>query len=163
MGQLRSAVRALALLGLGPATLLQALDRFADRHDVGSMATLVYAELDLRAGSLRFACAGHPPPLILQPDGAARFFWEGRSLPLDTRLGTGTRAEATVQLEPGSTVLLYTDGLIERRTSSLDEDLGRLLAASCGGQSPERLAGAIVRALHEPEQLDDVCVLVART
>jgi sigma-B regulation protein RsbU (phosphoserine phosphatase) len=165
MGQLRSAVRALALLGLGPATLLQALDRFADRHDVGSMATLVYAELDLRSGSLRFACAGHPPPLILQPDGAARFLWEGRSLPLDTRLGTGTRAEATVQLERGSTVLLYTDGLIERRTSSLDEDLGRLLAAaaSCGGQSPERVAGAIVRALHEPEQLDDVCVLVART
>jgi serine phosphatase RsbU (regulator of sigma subunit) len=83
---------------------------------------------------------------------------------LDTRLGTGTRAEATVQLERGSTVLLYTDGLIERRTSSLDEDLGRLLAAaaSCGGQSPERVAGAIVRALHEPEQLDDVCVLVAR-
>ena len=164
MGQLRSAVRALASTGLPPDALLEALDGYARRHDVGRMTTLVYAQLSIRSGSLRFACAGHPPPVILAPGDEPRFAWEGRSLPLDAHLATAGRAAACLQLTPGSTVLLYTDGLIERRARPLDEGMDQLLEvlATRRDETATALAGAITRALHDDEQADDVCLLVAR-
>ena len=67
MGQLRSAVRALASTGLTPGPLLDALDSYARRHEVGQMTTLAYAELDLDSGVLVLACAGHPPPAMTIP------------------------------------------------------------------------------------------------
>jgi PAS domain S-box-containing protein len=163
MAQLRSAVRALALLGLGPAALLEMLDRFSEQHDVGFMATLIYAELDLSSGSMRFACAGHPPPLILDGESDARFLWDGRSRPLNAQLGEDDRAEAAVRLGRDSAVMLYTDGLFERRTSPLDQGLERLRLAARGGRSAGQIAGDVVRELHTLEQSDDVCLLIART
>ncbi|MCA1690376.1 MAG: serine/threonine-protein phosphatase [Actinobacteria bacterium] len=134
MGQLRSAVRALASTGLGPAALLTALDRYAARHGVGWMTTLVYAELCLASRRLRYACAGHPPPVIVSPGREPEFAWEGRSMPLAAHLQAGRpRGEATCELAPGSTVLLYTDGLIERRDQPLDEGMTRLQAALADG------------------------------
>ena len=84
MGQLRSAVRAIgATRGVGPASLLARLDRFVEQVEAASMATLAYAELDPRTGELRYACAGHPPP-VLVPAGVPypRLLWDGRSTPL---------------------------------------------------------------------------------
>ena len=83
MGQLRSALRALASTGFEPGPLLEALSEFSRRHSVGQMATVAYAELDVRLGCMRYACAGHPPPAIVEPGGAAWFASEGRSPPLD--------------------------------------------------------------------------------
>lgn len=85
MGQLRSAVRALAQAERSPANVLHHMDDFVATLEAGQMATLAYAELALDTGQLRYACAGHPPPLLLSPDTAPSFLWEGRSGPLGTR------------------------------------------------------------------------------
>ncbi|HWH09722.1 MAG TPA: SpoIIE family protein phosphatase [Solirubrobacteraceae bacterium] len=162
MGQLRSAVRALASTGLGPGPLLERLDAYARRHGVGRMATVVYAELDLESLHLRLACAGHPPPLIATPGEAARFVWDGRSPPLAAhRPGAAGRQEATVRLTRGSTVLLYTDGLVERRSSPLAEGMDRLRAEFelARGEDATTLTGRLSRGLHSAEHDDDVCLL----
>jgi sigma-B regulation protein RsbU (phosphoserine phosphatase) len=165
MGQLRSAVRALASTGLGPGRLLDALDAYAERHEVGQMTTLICAELALGSRRLRYACAGHPPPLILSPDDEPSFAWEGRSTPLDIAPASpAPRSEAVLELAPGSTVLLYTDGLVERRSESLTDGLDRLLqgAVTHRDDAPAALVSALVHALHDPAHIDDVCLLAAR-
>jgi sigma-B regulation protein RsbU (phosphoserine phosphatase) len=162
MGQLRSAVRALASTGLPPGRLLDALDAYAARHEVGQMTTLIYAQLGLGSRRLRYACAGHPPPLVLSPGEEPSFAWDGRSTPLD--VSDEPRGEAAVTLAPGSTVLLYTDGLVERRMESLTDGMDRLLgvAAAHRDDTAAALVGAVVRTLHDPAHIDDVCVLAAR-
>jgi serine/threonine-protein kinase RsbW len=161
MGQLRSAVRALASTRLGPADLLSALDGYAARHGVGRMTTLVYAELSLESGRLRFACAGHPPPVIAAPGEEPQFAWGGRSLPLAAHLQAGRpRAEATRVLRPATTVLLYTDGLIERRDRPLEDGMTELLGALADPGPP--LTSRLIRTLDGPAPDDDVCLLAAR-
>jgi phosphoserine phosphatase RsbU/P len=161
MGQLRSAVRALAATGIGPAALLDALDAYASRHKVGQMATVVYAQLELASGRLSYACAGHPPPVLVPPDGPPRFLLGGRSTPLDIYTEDHQRADADCVLSPGSSLLLYTDGLIERRSETLDEGMARLLEHLGESRPADGLAGALVDALYDSDQGDDVCVLVA--
>jgi PAS domain S-box-containing protein len=164
MGQLRSASRALAAGRPDPGALIDALEGYARRHAVGRLATLVYAELELPTGRLRFACAGHPPPVLMCPGEPARLLWEGRSTPLDARPATPPRGVAACTVPVGGAVLLYTDGLFERRTRPLDEGLDRLLAeadARRGGPA-EALAEDLVRAMLPAGNADDVCALVAR-
>jgi PAS domain S-box-containing protein len=165
MGQLRSAVRALASTGLGPGALLEALDRFAQRHDVGQIATVAYAELDLADGRLRLASAGHMPAAIAQPDGSARFVLDGRSAPLAAYLEPTARPQAELALPAGATVVLFTDGLIERSDRPLTDGLDALLA-EVGARhelATQSLADHLARAmLVDRRTKDDVCVLVAR-
>ena len=164
MGQLRSAVRALAATGLSPGALLERLDDYARRHDVGKMCTLVYAELALSQGELRYACAGHPPPLVAVPGEQPRFAWEGRSTPLDAFGPGGPRAEASEPLEPGSMVLLYTDGLVEERSVPLEVGMSRL-AATVAAHSDEELSAILSHLIDvapESQHADDQCALVAR-
>ena len=165
MGQLRSAIRALALTGLAPGALLSALDGYARRHAVGGTATVVYAELALRERRLRFACAGHPPPAVVEAGARPAFAWDGRSLPLDVYgSARGSRPEGERDLAPGATVVLYTDGLVERRTAPLDVGLERLLGSlDTHGRGPARvLADRVTRDLRDAEHPDDVCLLAAR-
>lgn len=164
MGQLRSAVRAFAWTGLGPSGLLEAMDGYVRRHGAGTMTTLVYAQLDVRRSTLRYAAAGHPPPVLARPGEAPTLLWGGRSLPLDAHPDPGRpRDEAHAELPPGSVVLLYTDGLVERRSVSLDVGLDRLVDGLTRhrGAPPSQLAGDLVRGLHDPEHSDDICLLVA--
>jgi serine/threonine-protein kinase RsbW len=159
MGQLRGAVRALASLG-GSAALLERLDAFVSRLRGGAMTTMAYAELDVPTGELRYACAGHPPPLSISADGEPRFLWGGRSGPLG--IDMYSRPEEQDRLEPGDTLVLYTDGLIERKGESLAVGLERLAeaarASSGDGLQPlvDRLLSAML-AGHPQE--DDVCVI----
>jgi phosphoserine phosphatase RsbU/P len=164
MGQLRSAVRAFASTGLAPAAVLTALDQFSRRHQIGQMTTLVYAQLGIETGSLRFACAGHPPPIILHPVGDPAVVWEGRSLPINAYPGFGSRPEAGLSLPPGSTVMLYTDGLIEHRHRPQEDGIARLHDELAGRRSQpfKGLAESVVRALREPAEADDICMLAAR-
>jgi len=165
MGQLRSAVRALASTGLSPGPLLDALDGYARRHEVGQMTTLAYAELDLDSGVLVLACAGHPPPAVVVPDGPATFVWEGRSTPLDAAAKDTPRPESAVTLAPGATVALFTDGLFERVDRPLQEGLDLVLAelAEHRGQPVGELADAVTdAALAGRETTDDVCLLALR-
>jgi serine/threonine-protein kinase RsbW len=156
-------VRALASTGLGPAAVLSALDEFSRRHRTGQMTTLVYAELGVETRLLRFACAGHPPPIILEPAGDPAVAWEGRSLPINVDPGFGSRPESTLSLPPGSTVVLYTDGLIEHRRRPLDDGIARLACELADRRSQPfiGLAESVVRALREPADADDVCMLAA--
>jgi phosphoserine phosphatase RsbU/P len=162
MGQLRSATRALASTGLRPARLLEALDAYAARHQVGFMTTIVYADLDVHSRDLRFACAGHLPPVLVAGSEPARLAWEGRSLPLGLHgKNEAERSEAGCQLDPGTALLLYTDGLVERRRQSLDAGLERLVAETDAhrDEPPERLAANLLHALEESERQDDACVM----
>ncbi|GAA2408342.1 hypothetical protein GCM10010420_40790 [Streptomyces glaucosporus] len=133
MGQIRTACRAYALLGLSPAEVLEKLSVLVDDIAPGRLTTCVYATLDADRGRLRAAVAGHLPPALRDPYGRVRFLDEGIGPPL----GVGRRGypEQEAPFPPGARLLLYTDGLVERRGRSLDEGLGRLrelLAESAG-------------------------------
>ena len=164
MGQLRSAVRAFASTGLSPAAVLSALDEFSRRHEIGQMTTLVYAQLAIETGSLRFACAGHPPPIILHPVDDPVVAWEGRSLPINVYPESHSRPEADLTLAPGSAIVLYTDGLIESRQHSEEDGIARLVEELAGhrNQPFKGLAGSVVRAVQQPAVADDICMLAAR-
>jgi serine/threonine-protein kinase RsbW len=157
-------VRALVSTGLTPAALLERLDEYAWRHEVAKMCTLVYAELSLATGVLRFASAGHPPPLLVIPGEEPRFAWGGRSAPLDASAFDGNRDEATESLPPGSTVLLYTDGLVEQRAQPLDEGMERLrsMVGAHASDAVPTLLQRLMRGLPDPEHHDDVCALGVR-
>ncbi|MCK6208985.1 SpoIIE family protein phosphatase [Georgenia sp. EYE_87] len=163
MGQLRSAVRAVAGPDVGPAQVLGALDPFVQRVPDAASATLVYGELDLTTGRFRFACAGHPPPLHLGADGAARLMWDGRSTPLGLSVPGRVRAEAELDLAPGDRVLLYTDGLVERRDQPLPARLGQLveIGAEAGSLDADDAVRTLTEHLLPPgEGHDDVCLLL---
>jgi serine/threonine-protein kinase RsbW len=159
MGQLRGAVRALAP-GTTPAEMLARLDTFVAGLASASMATLAYADLDPVSGTIRFACAGHPPPVLRRASGLAELVWDGRSTPLGITFGT-PRVDAGMQLGPGDALVLYTDGLVERRDRPIDERLARLTAAAAeldvfDGTYAERLADVMLGSeTHD----DDACVL----
>lgn len=127
MGQLRSAIRALAGTRLTPVRLLDHLDTFVEQVQSAWMATLVYADVDLARGHLRYACAGHLPPLLIEAGEPPCLLWDGRSTPLGARQGGGVRADGELTLRPGARLLLFSDGLVERRDRSLDEGLGQLV------------------------------------
>src|SRR6266511_1197437 len=137
MAQLRNALRVFALEGYKPSTVLSRVNRLA-RSTGFSFATLVYLVLDADAASCRFASAGHLPPLVIEEDGSAWFVEGGRSLPIGVADDTDYRQEGFA-VPRGATILLYTDGLVERRNESLDEGLERLRTVAAqfiGGPSP---------------------------
>jgi serine phosphatase RsbU (regulator of sigma subunit) len=165
MGQLRSAVRALATTGAGPGALLGSLDTYAHRHDVGRMATVAYLEIDVRHGVLRMACAGHMPPALVAPGVAAQYLLEGRSAPLDAYLAPMPRPEAEVRLPDEALLVLFTDGLVERVGRPLDEGLNTLLdqIQRLAGAAPGDVAARVAETmLVDRDVKDDVCVLAAR-
>lgn len=163
MGQLRSAVRAIAGPGVGPARLLTRLDRFVETVEAARMATLAYAELDLATGELTFACAGHPPPLLVTAHGEPELLWEGRSTPLGGFVKALERTESRHRLQPHDRVLLCTDGLFERRDRELDKGL-ELLATAAAAAAAVPLEQAVryvtTTLLRDEQTRDDVCVLL---
>ncbi len=163
MGQIRSAIRAYALDRESPGGTLTKLNTVVRGLDRRETATAVYLALDLAGRSFRVASAGHPPPLLIDPAGGARFLGEGRSVPLGVRAATRYR-DAVAGLEPGSTIVLYTDGLVERRGSSLDQGLERLVSEVSGRPAePESLCDRIIGALiGDQPPPDDVALLAAR-
>ncbi len=164
MGQLRSAGRALAATCDGPGEVLDELDRYTTRHGVGQLTSVVCVELELDSGRARYACAGHPPPVLLAGDGPARFLDEGRSPLLDSGIDdVSPRAEASLTLSPGSVLVLYTDGLTDRRVAASGAAHPLLDAAEAHRDAgAPALAEGVLRLLGEPEQADDICLLVAR-
>ncbi len=163
MGQLRSALRALAAGEPDPAEVIRRLEAFALDTEGARLATVAYAILDPVTGLLRYCVAGHPPPLLLSPDGAGTFLWDGRSGPLGVA-GATERIGASTTLEAGSTVLLYSDGLFERRGELLDVSLGRLRTEAIAHRDgpPDALAdGVLAGMLGDARKRDDVALLVA--
>jgi serine phosphatase RsbU (regulator of sigma subunit)/anti-sigma regulatory factor (Ser/Thr protein kinase) len=164
MGQLRVALAALATDTPSPSALLDRLEAFATGIDGAGLATVVYATLDPSSGRLTFACAGHPPPLVISADGAATFLWDGRSRPIGSSR-RAPRADGGATLAEGSMLVLYTDGLVERRGESLDVGLERLRAAAEAVHGLEAQAardGLVGAMLPSGAQTDDVAVVVVR-
>jgi len=162
LGALRNAIRAYALDGHGPAEIADRVNRFvltepAHEH----MATLVLAVFDPVEGKLTWVNAGHPPPLILDGEGTPHFLEGARSVPLGVLPFPGYEEESTT-LEPGSAIVLYTDGLIERRGEHLDEGLELIAdAAGQGMLDPEALCDRLLAsALPGAAPSDDVALLV---
>ena len=161
MGQVRNALRAYALKAPGPAAALSDLREMGDRLKELHFATLTYIVYDAATGEGRLANAGHLPALVRAADGSTSFLAEPASPPLGAGPGAAS-AESSFTLAPASTLVLYTDGLVETRDRSLDHGLGRLAAAaatSAGGV--EQLADGILAALPEQRE-DDVALLVLR-
>ncbi|TDO38150.1 serine/threonine-protein kinase RsbW [Paractinoplanes brasiliensis] len=161
MGQLRSAVRALASNEAGPALLIEGLDRFVERVESARMATVAYVEIDLAGGEVTFSCAGHLPPLLQEPAGAPEYLLQGRSAALGSRAGNRVRTEHRRKLPAGSRLLLYTDGLIERRSRSIEkgfELLAREYARRRDAPLPG-LAAGLADTLVGREHADDVCMI----
>lgn len=130
MAQLRSILRAYAWPGHEPpSAVLSRLARVAGHMAGVDLATLVYGVLEQSGDDgrwrLTWSNAGHPPPLLVSPDGQARFLTAGRGLLLSTGLDE-PRDDATTPLPPGATLVLYTDGLVESRTAPIDDGLLRL-------------------------------------
>lgn len=162
MGQLRSAARAMLIEEKDPAEVLAALDRFAASTDSAFGATVVCAVIDREIGSVTYARAGHPPPLLVGPDGAT---W------LDSQVGPplatvkdAVRENHTVPLRSGDVVVLYTDGLIERRGEVIDEGMRRLEASARAsyGAPVHQMADTIMRSLVVGDTADDVVLVVKR-
>lgn len=162
MGQVRSALRAIAISGIGPARTLDQLDRYAEQVPDAHAATVVCAELDVTRRTVRYACAGHLPPLLLRPDRPACYLWDGRSLPLAVTYTAGSRTEGEIQLEPGEGLLFFTDGLVERRDRGLDEGMEQL-AHAVGeirpGGAGDMLDRLMATMLDGEDGRDDVCLL----
>lgn len=161
MGQLRSVLAASLLDGHGPAAALDRLDAFAARTEGAAGTTCACLTLDWKTGELRWAVAGHPPPVVVE-DGTARLLTGA-----DGVLGGPDRTphrEETATLRPGASVVLYTDGLVERRDEHIDEGLRRLseAAARAAASAPEQLVASITGELLDGGQVDDVAVLAIR-
>jgi serine phosphatase RsbU (regulator of sigma subunit)/anti-sigma regulatory factor (Ser/Thr protein kinase) len=163
MAQLRNAIRAFSVERLKPSSMLGRLNLLATDVLETSFATLVYLVLDPATGTCRFSSAGHPPPLLLRPDGRVEYLEHARGLPLGTGVESKYRQE-TVELGAGSLVLLYTDGLVERRGHSIDEGLDALRRAVVEGpRDPDRLLDHILdRVVGREERGDDIALLAVR-
>ncbi|MEV6612010.1 SpoIIE family protein phosphatase, partial [Kutzneria sp. NPDC051319] len=160
MGQLRSTFAAYLLEGHPPASALARLDEFAARIPDALASTVVCVVVDCAAAELRWARAGHLPPLIIM-DGRGELLSGARGPVLG--LGAGMEfTEEVCSLSPQASIVLYTDGLVERRDADLDEDLARL-AATAADLPPEELAVWLVdKLLTEEGPGDDVALVVAR-
>jgi PAS domain S-box-containing protein len=172
MGQVRGLLRGIGYSsGAAPAEVLTELDRAIEGLALDTMATALVARLeqdadDLRAGQvrLRWSSAGHPPPAILTPDGKALLLDdEAPELLLGVAPDTKRREYVTV-LEAGSTILLYTDGLVERRDRDLDAGTAELVEVlrACAGLSLEDLCDEVLERLFLPDAQDDVAMLGLR-
>jgi serine phosphatase RsbU (regulator of sigma subunit) len=161
MGQLRSAMRAFVVEGHEPVEVLRRLSDFAKGIPDAHVSTAACATLHPVTGRVHYACAGHPPPLVVGTEAA--FLWDGRGGPLagwhDVRFSGGSAVLAV-----GEALVLYTDGLVERRGEVIDTSLEALRHAAerVARADPEAFCEALVRLLDAEGGGDDVAVLVAR-
>jgi anti-sigma regulatory factor (Ser/Thr protein kinase)/putative methionine-R-sulfoxide reductase with GAF domain len=159
MGQLRTALRAYALDGYPPGEALKRLDRLLNTIRGEGMATAAYAVLDPLTGALRVASAGHPPPVVVSSAGEARILDTTPAPPLGT-LPFGSYLETETTVAPGEALMLYTDGLIERRRESLSDGIERLRVYAGATGSADALCERVLRRLVPREGADDDVAMV---
>ncbi|MCX5107708.1 SpoIIE family protein phosphatase [Streptomyces sp. NBC_00378] len=165
MGQLRIVLRAYAAEGHSPATVMARASVFLHELDTDRFATCTYAEADLTTGVVQLVRAGHVDPLVRESDGSCR------RLPAEGGLPLGLSAEfgrleypvSTVELDPGQTLVMFTDGLVEMPGADLDEGIQLLTAMVRNGpRDLQRLADRLCEEVDERGGEDDVAVLMLR-
>jgi anti-sigma regulatory factor (Ser/Thr protein kinase) len=165
MGQVRNALRAYAVEGCTPATLMERLNRLLVRLAVPRLVTCCYAEFSAREGTVTLVLAGHPPPLLVHPNGVAQY----APAPPNLVLGVDESVdfvESTVLLDPGARLLLYTDGLIEHAHRPLSAGMAALRGWAAAADPEDTTDEFVARVLRGAQEgltpSDDVAVLALR-
>nr|WP_082135903.1 SpoIIE family protein phosphatase [Mycobacterium sp. EPa45] len=164
MGQIRSACRALLFENPSPAVALAGLDRFAARLPGAQCTTAVCAVLNPDTGELVYSSAGHPPPIVVAPDGTTQMLDGGHTIALGIR-HDWPRPEARITLPARASLALYTDGLVERRSSPLEDGISRAAGLIRDGQALvlDDLADHVMSSLAPSDGYqDDVVFLLYR-
>lgn len=165
MGQLRSALSALIVADIGPASALAALDRVARHTTEATASTAVKVVIDPGLDLVVYSSAGHPPPLLVRPDGSVQALDQATGPPLAVTEAVEHRPLGTATASKGDTLVLYTDGLVERRGEDIDVGIGRLGEAVSRYRHlcAEGLADALLHDLGDASALrDDVALVVLK-
>lgn len=161
MGQVRTAFHAYALSGEPPEVVADRMDHLIQAMELGHFSTMIYGVLEPRRDLIRLVRAGHPPPLVIAPHGEARYVEGGHGLPLG--VGEGPKYQSGAEcLEPGSVIVLYTDGLVEP-VEGLEQGFAQL--KDCVERGPAELEALCDHVLEEmvgPTANDDVALLMIR-
>ncbi|WP_225828698.1 SpoIIE family protein phosphatase [Streptomyces naphthomycinicus] len=162
MGMLRSALSAASRAVAGPAQALEVLGLYARSVDGALAATAVTALVDTRSRLIIYSSAGHPPPVLMHSDGSCHLLDQATDPPLGTRLTHVPRPQAGTAYRPGDVLVLYTDGLIERRDEDIDTGLHRLTDTlrDCLGVAPDDLADTLLERLGVRHGAQDDIALV---
>jgi serine phosphatase RsbU (regulator of sigma subunit) len=163
MAQMRAAVRSYVAVDAEPAAVMTKLDTMFEMFDYAQLVTLIYVLADPSRDTLTIVNAGHPPAVLLREDGTL----EEVSGPVTAPFGVGpvARTSFEVTMSPGDTLLLYTDGLIERREEDIDIGQKRLAAACpsiAEGDDLESRLAALVEEVRDHTREDDVAAVAAR-
>jgi serine phosphatase RsbU (regulator of sigma subunit) len=169
MGQLRSLVRGSCYdRADSPAQVLRHVDRAIRGLEIDVIATALIARIDPEPDadgtrSLRWSSAGHPPALVLSRDGTTTLLDAPPELLLGVDAGV-ERSDHEVRLAPGDTLLLYTDGLVERPERTIVEGLGELaeVLSRLGSAPLDEICAAVLTASVDPDARDDVALVVVR-
>jgi serine phosphatase RsbU (regulator of sigma subunit)/anti-sigma regulatory factor (Ser/Thr protein kinase) len=161
MAQLRTALRAYAADGHGPADMVERVNQMMWQLGPTAMTTLAVVVINPLGETLDVVIAGHPPPLVIAPDGAAEY------LPLQGGLALGAAPLVTYTCDrhpfpTGSAVVLYTDGLVESRTRPIDDGLEQLRALATGAGALEALCTKLTQQMVPDPQPDDIAIAAAR-
>ncbi|MFJ1705042.1 PP2C family protein-serine/threonine phosphatase [Kitasatospora sp. NPDC088346] len=163
MGRLNSALNAAIRATCRPAEALKTLALFALTVEGALATTAVQTVIDRTERTVTYSCAGHPPPVLVEADGTSRLLDGATDPPLGAWDDTAPRSQAVTRYRPGATLILYTDGLVERRGEDIDVGLARLTAGAVRHRAlgPERIADALLAELAAGST-DDTALVVVR-
>ncbi|MGW1713621.1 PP2C family protein-serine/threonine phosphatase [Streptomyces sp. NPDC002156] len=165
MGQLRSALSGATRVAGGPAQALEALDLYARSVEGAESTTVVTTFIDWDSRTIAYSCAGHPPPALVHPDGTVAFLDQATDPPLGARPERQPRPQVRTPFAEGAVLVLYTDGLVERRDEDIDAGLARLAGSLTHHRhaAPEALADALLAdLLPATGTTDDAALIVLR-
>ena len=162
MGRLRVAVLAHALDGLGPSEVIRRVDTLLDQLATSEFASMVYVLADPGKGRLIVANAGHPPPIVVEPDGTARRVDLAHGRLLGVRPPLTKRGQAATNISSGGHLLLYTDGLIEPHERAGHDGIDQLCHAVEGFTgTAQQLCDHVLDELAPHGARDDICIVAA--
>jgi PAS domain S-box-containing protein len=165
MGMLRSALSATIRALERPGQALDVLNLYARSIEGAMNTTVVWAMIDPRSRLIIYSNAGHPPPVLLHPNGSCDMLDAAADPPLGARPQDVPHPQAALAYHPGDTLVLYTDGLFERRGEDIDAGLARLVdtLSRHGNENPERLADDVLADLGVAGGApDDIALLIVR-
>jgi hypothetical protein len=163
MGRVRHAIQAYAIEDPDPASVMRRLNHFV-AHELEAFITALYLVLDVRTGEVRMVNAGHLPPLVVDSlSGASSYLECGPVPPIGVR-PHGDFVASSARIPDGSTVVLFTDGLVERRGENIDLGLDRLRSAGAGAKddTPAALLEHLLSTLPGSTRPDDIALVAAR-
>jgi len=162
MSRLRSMLRAYAVELDSPASVLARLDRAVVHFEPAAMATVGYGVVDPAAATFTVALAGHLPPVIARPGAAAELMAVRPGAPIGARVDNPPTDATIADLTEETTIVLYTDGLVERRTAPITDGLDRLRRAAFAGPADDVCHAIVDALLGEDHPTDDTALLITR-